>query len=222
MADQENKDERVSADEALAADEKPAPASESKSEPPKSAASEPPKSAASKSEPPKSESPKSAASKSEPPKSESPKSAASKSESPKSAGNGSALSAPALATAGAPHAVAAHTHGEHHGLAHTTPVWLLLSVLGALLVLTVLTVSVTSFDLGSQGNLVVAMIIATVKAGLVVSFFMHLVWDKKLHLILFLTSVLFLVLFLSLSVNDRGEYQHDIDAYTNATQNAAQ
>ena len=84
--------------------------------------------------------------------------------------------------------------------------------------LTIVTVSVTSFDLGAQGNLVVAMIIATVKAGLVVAFFMHLVWDKKLHLILFLTSVLFLILFLSLSVNDRGEYQHDIDAFTSSSQ----
>ena len=58
-----------------------------------------------------------------------------------------------------------------------------------------------------------AMVIATVKAGLVVAFFMHLVWDKKLHLILFLTSVLFLILFLALSVNDRGEYQPDIDRF---------
>ena len=115
---------------------------------------------------------------------------------------------------GATPAVAGHDHD--HGLAHTTPVLLLVGILAALMVLTVLTVSVTSVDLGAQGNLVVAMIIATVKAALVVAFFMHLVWDKKLHLILFLTSVLFLILFLSLSVNDRGEYQHDIDAYTKA------
>jgi cytochrome c oxidase subunit 4 len=139
---------------------------------------------------------------------------------PVKAGNGGAVVVtPALATAGG-HGAAAHdAHG--HGLAHTTPVWLLFGILGALMVLTVLTVSVTSFDLGSQGNLVVAMIIATIKAALVVSFFMHLVWDKKLHLILFLTSVLFLVLFLSLSVNDRGEYQPDIDTYINATQSGA-
>ncbi|MFZ5891161.1 MAG: cytochrome C oxidase subunit IV family protein [Myxococcota bacterium] len=108
----------------------------------------------------------------------------------------------------------AHGHDDHgHGLAHTMPVPMLIGVLAALMALTVLTVSVTSFDLGAQGNLVVAMVIATVKAGLVVAFFMHLVWDKKLHLILFLTSVLFLILFLSLSVNDRGEYQPDIDAF---------
>ncbi len=108
----------------------------------------------------------------------------------------------------------AHASGhDDHGLAHTTPVWFLFTILGALLVLTVLTVSVTSFDLGAEGNLVIAMVIATVKAALVVFFFMHLFWDKKFHLILFLTSVLFLVLFLSLTVNDRGEYEKDIDAF---------
>src|SRR3954471_12734234 len=52
-------------------------------------------------------------------------------------------------------APAGHDH-HGHGLAHTMPVWMLIAVLGALMGLTILTVSVTSFDLGSQGNLVVA------------------------------------------------------------------
>jgi len=82
-----------------------------------------------------------------------------------------------------------------------------------LMILTVLTVAVTRIDLGASGNLVVAMAIATVKATLVVAFFMHLVWDKKLHLILFLISVLFLILFLSLSLTDRAEYQPDLDNF---------
>jgi cytochrome c oxidase subunit 4 len=107
---------------------------------------------------------------------------------------------------------AAHGHDDH-GLAHTTPVKLLVGILAVLLVLTILTVAVTSIDLGASGNLIVAMVIATIKAALVVSFFMHLVWDKKLHLILFLISVLFLILFLAMSVTDRGEYQPDIDYY---------
>ena len=116
----------------------------------------------------------------------------------------------------------AHTHGEHghgdghdhgHGLAHTTPVSLLFGILAALLVLTVATVAVTSIDLGAQGNLIVAMIIATIKAALVCTFFMHLFWDKKFNLVLFLTSVLFLILFLSMATTDRGEYQQKIDEY---------
>jgi cytochrome c oxidase subunit 4 len=111
------------------------------------------------------------------------------------------------------HAHAAHGDAHDHGLAHTTPVWLLFAILGALLVLTVATVAVTSIDLGAQGNLVVAMIIATVKAALVCTFFMHLLWDKKFNLVLFLTSVLFLILFLSMATTDRSEYQHLVDEY---------
>jgi cytochrome c oxidase subunit IV len=110
----------------------------------------------------------------------------------------------------------AHAHGGHgadHGLAHTMPLPLLFGVLGALLALTVATVAVTSFDLGAQGNLIVAMAIATVKAALVCVFFMHLLWDKKFNAVLFLTSVLFLILFLSMTTTDRGEYQHLVDEY---------
>jgi cytochrome c oxidase subunit 4 len=110
---------------------------------------------------------------------------------------------------------AKHSH-EDHGLAHTTPVSLLVGVLAALLVLTVLTVAVTSIDLGGQGNLIVAMVIATIKAALVVTFFMHLFWDRKFNLILFLGSVLFLILFLSMSTADRSEYQVHIDEFIQA------
>jgi cytochrome c oxidase subunit 4 len=121
----------------------------------------------------------------------------------------------------APPAKDGHDGHADHGLAHTMPVWMLVAVLGALMGLTILTVSVTNFDLGSQGNLIVAMVIATIKAALVVTFFMHLLWDKKFHLILFLTAVLFVVLFLSMSITDRGEYQHNIDLYTQTNSAAA-
>jgi len=110
-----------------------------------------------------------------------------------------------------------------HGLAHVTPVKLLVGVFAALTILTILTVVVTSIDLGSQGNFVVAMIVATVKAGLVMAFFMHLVWDKKFNLTVFLSGFLFVVLFLSLAMTDRNEYQAQIDAFeqTNPLETAA-
>jgi cytochrome c oxidase subunit IV len=107
----------------------------------------------------------------------------------------------------------AHGHDDDHGIAHTTPLSLLFGILGVLLVLTIITVAVTSVDLGAQGNLAVAMFIATIKAGLVVTYFMHLRWDKLFHLVLFLTSVLFLILFLSMSITDRSEYDRDIEAF---------
>lgn len=125
--------------------------------------------------------------------------------------------APPAFGADAGHAAHGHSHdhgdSHDHGLAHTTPVSLLFGVLGALLVLTIATVAVTSIDLGAQGNLIVAMIIATIKAALVCTFFMHLLWDKKFNLVLFLTSVLFLILFLSMATTDRGEYQHLVDEF---------
>jgi cytochrome c oxidase subunit IV len=121
--------------------------------------------------------------------------------------------APAPAPRRAPahaHAADAHAHDDH-GLAHVTPVRLLVGVLAALLVLTVITVLVTKVDLGGQWNLVVAMVIATIKAGLVVAYFMHLRWDKLFHTLVFLSSVLFLILFLALALTDRQEYQPNID-----------
>jgi len=104
-----------------------------------------------------------------------------------------------------------HAEATHdHGLAHTTPVSLLAGVLSVLLVLTIITVVVTRIDLGGQGNLVIAMIIATIKAALVVTYFMHLRWDRRMHLLAFLSSVLFAILFLSMAITDRREYMPDI------------
>lgn len=104
-------------------------------------------------------------------------------------------------------------HGSDHGHGHVSPMWLLLGVLGALVVLTVLTVAVTAVDLGSQGNLIVAMVIATIKAILVMGFFMHLIWDSRFNLIAFTSSFLFVILFLSMSVLDRNEYRPTVQAF---------
>ncbi len=144
-----------------------------------------------------------------------------KSSKPAPAAEATASEAHDAPVAAAPAHAAAHDDHADHGLAHTMPVWMLLAVLACLMGLTVLTVSVTNFDLGSQGNLIVAMVIATIKAALVVTFFMHLLWDKKFHLILFLTAVLFVVLFLSMSITDRGEYQHNIDLYTTTSSSSS-
>jgi cytochrome c oxidase subunit 4 len=114
----------------------------------------------------------------------------------------------AAATAG--HASDA-AHDDHHGLAHITPVRLLLIIFGALMVLTVVTVAIRGIDLGGQWNLTVAMVIATLKAGLVVTYFMHLRWDRAFNVLVFLSSLLFLILFVSILLTDRREYQPDID-----------
>ena len=79
--------------------------------------------------------------------------------------------------------------------------------------LTILTVGVTAIDLGSQGNFVVAMVIATVKAALVMAYFMHMVWDSKFNVVAFTSSFLFVLLFLAMSVVDRSEYQQDVNVW---------
>jgi cytochrome c oxidase subunit IV len=101
---------------------------------------------------------------------------------------------------------------DHHGdeIAHVMPVRLLIGVWAALMVLTVVTVTVTSIDLGSRFNLIIAMAIATLKAGLVVTYFMHLRWDRPFHTLIFLGSLLFVSLFISMTLFDKSEYEADI------------
>ena len=105
---------------------------------------------------------------------------------------------------------AADGHGHSAEISHVTPVRMLVAVWGALMVLTVITVGVTVVDLGSQTNLVVAMAIATIKAGLVVTYFMHLRWDRPFHTLIFLGSLLFVSLFISMTLLDKSEYEGDI------------
>jgi cytochrome c oxidase subunit 4 len=113
------------------------------------------------------------------------------------------------ATSETKHAHGSHDHGDH-GIAHDTPVRLLLGVWGALMVLTIVTVAVTTVDFGPRINLVVAMAIATVKAGLVVTYFMHLRWDRPFNTLVFLGSLLFVSLFISMTLFDKSEYEPDI------------
>jgi hypothetical protein len=54
------------------------------------------------------------------------------------------------------------------------------------------------------------MIIATIKAGLVMAIFMHLWWDKRMNLFTFLGSFLFVMLFIGMALTDKSEYNHDL------------
>ena len=68
------------------------------------------------------------------------------------------------------------------------------AVLGALLVLTIVTVQASYLDFGAM-NTVVALLIATAKASLVALFFMHLRHDK-FNAVIFVGGLLFLAVFL--------------------------
>src|SRR5687767_9148123 len=81
----------------------------------------------------------------------------------------------------------------------------------ALIFLTVLTVGQSYVDLGKL-NLIVVILIATTKASLVVSFFMHLRYDNKFNALVFISSILFIGVFFAYTMNDtekRGELDAD-------------
>jgi cytochrome c oxidase subunit 4 len=88
-----------------------------------------------------------------------------------------------------------------HEHIHITPVKVYLAVGIGLLILTAITVSVSFIDFGPF-NVTIALAIASVKALLVAFFFMHLFWDNKLYLIVFGASLLFLTIFLTLTMFD--------------------
>ncbi len=96
-----------------------------------------------------------------------------------------------------------------HTVGHVVPVRVLARVWGALLVLTVVTVAVARVDLGSL-NLDIAMLIATVKATLVVLYFMHLRYDRPILAVVFAAALLFVALFVSITLLDTHAYAHNL------------
>lgn len=98
---------------------------------------------------------------------------------------------------------------------HVVPLWVLCAVFAALLVFTALTVAATWFDLGGW-NLILAMAIATVKAALVVLYFMHLRYDNPFNALVFIAALVFVALFISLTLLDTMQYQPDIRSYQQA------
>lgn len=80
----------------------------------------------------------------------------------------------------------------------------LVFVLGALLVLTGVTVYVgKNVHFGSAAmNVAIALVIATVKASIVALYFMHLKWEKKLIIGFALISIPFLILAIGIMMWD--------------------
>lgn len=76
-------------------------------------------------------------------------------------------------------------------------------VLAALLVLTAVTVAASGIHFGSPAiNVIVALGIASLKASLVALFFMHLLHDKPLNALIFVSGLVFLAIFLILTLID--------------------
>jgi cytochrome c oxidase subunit 4 len=102
-----------------------------------------------------------------------------------------------------------HGHGHEGEFSHPMPIWMLLAVFFALLILTCLTVYQAQFDLGNM-EIWMSLTIATVKAGLVIAFFMHLLWDKPLNMIIILGSLIFVALFLGFTMMDAEGYRENL------------
>lgn len=87
----------------------------------------------------------------------------------------------------------AHGNGQddaqHH---HIIPLYVYVRILALLLALTVVTVVVAQFNFGTW-NIVIAMAIASVKAGFVLAYFMHLKYDNKLYWVCFGSAIFFLI-----------------------------
>ena len=87
---------------------------------------------------------------------------------------------------------------EHH---HITPLKIYFRVAGILFFFTAVTVWVSYIDLGFL-NIVVALLIAGTKASIVALFFMHLLWDDKKNLTIFVMSLMFLAIFIIITMSD--------------------
>jgi cytochrome c oxidase subunit 4 len=105
---------------------------------------------------------------------------------------------------------AQHGHGEaKHGGTHVVPVRILVATGLALLVFTWLTVAATKVDLGEM-NIFIALGIAVIKGSLVALYFMHLRWDRPFNGIVFIGSLAFVTLLISLVLVDTSEYQPEL------------
>ena len=84
---------------------------------------------------------------------------------------------------------------------HSVPAKLYVTIWAILMAMTITTVLVARADIGPF-NVVVALVIATIKATLVVLFFMHLRYSPKLTMATVVAAMFFLFLLLGLTMTD--------------------
>lgn len=95
----------------------------------------------------------------------------------------------------------AHAHASSSHTPHVLPLSVYLKTWGALLALTAVTVGASYVDFG-KANIWIALLIASIKAILVASIFMHLYYDHKFHSVIIGSAVLFLVIFVGFTMFD--------------------
>jgi cytochrome c oxidase subunit 4 len=90
------------------------------------------------------------------------------------------------------------------------PIPVLLAVFFTLVFLTIVTVAQANFDFG-RFDVAIVMVIATIKAGLVMAFFMHLAYDKPFNIIVFMSSFVFVALFVIFTLSDSQQTSKDFE-----------
>ena len=94
-----------------------------------------------------------------------------------------------------------HDNDDYHVHPHISSIKQNTAVLLALFAFTGLTVAAYNVRLG-DANLVVALVIAALKATLVMTFFMHLRYDRAFNVLFFVGSLVFMGLFFGYTAND--------------------
>jgi cytochrome c oxidase subunit IV len=92
-------------------------------------------------------------------------------------------------------------HSEPDYVGHIIPTRIYVAIWALLIVLTLTTVYAATVDLGIF-NIVVALVIATIKGTMVVLFFMHLRYSTKLTMVTVIASIFWLFILFSLTMTD--------------------
>lgn len=92
----------------------------------------------------------------------------------------------------------AHSHAAPH---HITPLWVYLAVFAVLVVGTIVTYLASTVDLG-WANTPIALVIATIKAVLVILYFMHVIHSTRLTWVVVIGSFVWLAVLFVLTFAD--------------------
>jgi cytochrome c oxidase subunit 4 len=90
------------------------------------------------------------------------------------------------------------SHAAPH---HITPLWVYLAVFAALVVGTIVTYLASTVDLG-WANTPIALVIATIKAVLVILYFMHVIYSPRLTWVVVIGSFIWLAVLFVLTFAD--------------------
>ena len=108
--------------------------------------------------------------------------------------------------------MSSHDHAEHH----VTPLKIYFGVYFALLFLTAVTVGISYLGMPPTLSIIVAMLVASVKAFCVAYWFMHLSHDTKFNVLFFIASLWFIGVFFIFTTSDlasRGRVMKQADTF---------